>query len=101
MTATDKQKANLKPFVKADPRINRKGVPPDAIAARKFVQQIGAELVKSPDGVEMTRYYAMLRRMYSSNFPKDREMIIKITQPGLLKDEIDVNHSGGIEIVKK
>lgn len=94
-----------KPFVKGDPRINRKGVPPEAIAARKFVQQIGAELIKLPDkkdektgtvipGEEMTRYYGMIRRMFSSNNPADRSMLIKMMHPGMLKDQVDVTTDG-------
>jgi hypothetical protein len=92
--------AQLKPFVKGDPRINRKGVPPDAIAGRKFIAQVGAELIKTPasDGKpseEMSRFYAMVRRMYSSSQPRDRELILKATLPGLLKDEVDINNPDG------
>jgi hypothetical protein len=98
-------KANLKPFVKNDPRINRKGVPPDAIAGRKFIAQVGAELIKTPasDGKpseEMSRFYAMVRRMYSSSQPRDRELILKATLPGLLKEELNLsNDDGSLKII--
>ena len=88
MPYNPKSKLNLKPFVKGDPRINRAGVPADAIAARRFVQELGAEIIKTGDG-DMTRYYAMLRLMFNSKQPKDREILLKIM--GHLKDEIDIN----------
>lgn len=100
MPYNEKSKLNLKPFVKGDKRINRAGVPPDAIAARRFVQELGAEVIKAGDE-ELTRFYAMVRLMFNSRQPKDREMLIKIMFPGLLKDEISLEHSGGIEITKK
>jgi hypothetical protein len=93
MKVTDKQKANLIPFVKGDKRINRKGVPPEAIAARRFVQQVGAEIVKAGDE-ELTRYYAMIRLMFNSRQPKDREMLLKL-MGHMPKEEIDVSNSDG------
>lgn len=108
---TEKQLANLIPFKKGDPRINRKGVPADAIAARKFIQDIGAELVKlkdDPNNKELvTLYEQMIRRMYKSKAPRDHELILKASTPGLLKDEMDLTSNGEqilpptiIEIIK-
>jgi len=99
MANSNPKTSQLKPFVKGDPRINRKGVPPDAIAGRKFIAQVGAELIKTPsaDGKpseEMSRFYAMVRRMYSSAQPRDRELILKAVLPGLLKDELDLTSDG-------
>lgn len=97
-----------------DPRRNLKGVPADAIAARKKIREIGAELAHVKEKVydpetggmkeveyDITRWNAMIRLMFSSRAPKDREMLLKAGLPGLLKDEVEMNHKGGIEIVKK
>lgn len=86
----------LKPFVKNDPRINRNGVPTRAILMRKLIASIGDEKLKLPakDGnpsEQVTRLYAMIRRMYSSNQPRDRELLLKAITPDLLKDNVEVD----------
>ena len=95
MAVSEKSKANLKPFVKNDPRINRKGTPSSAAVLRKFIQQIGAETIKLPAkegeaGAEVTRIYALIRAMYSSKAPADRAAILKAIAPGILRDELDI-----------
>jgi len=98
---------NLKPFKKGyDPRRNLRGVPKDAIEARKMIRKIGAELLtikeKGENGevieYELTRYEAMVRLMYSSRNPAEKIALLKALSPGLLKDEIDLT-SGGEKIV--
>lgn len=87
----------LKKFQKGpDPRRNLKGVPKDTIAARKLIRQIGAELVALPKDEngnvrELTRFELLIRAMYGSKAPADRQNLLKALAPGLLKDEIDVN----------
>jgi hypothetical protein len=93
MTATDKSKANLKPFVKGDARINRKGTPRTAVVMREFIQQVGAETIKLPaangeQGAEVTRIYALVRTMFNSKAPADRAAILKAIAPGLLREEM-------------
>jgi hypothetical protein len=89
---------NLKPFKKGyDPRRNLKGVPAEAIAARKLIRKIGAELIHIKEGAteyDITRAEAMIRLMFGSKAPKDKEMLLKALWPGLLKDEVDVTSGG-------
>ena len=71
----------LKPFVKGDPRINRKGRPKTFDAARELAQQIAHEVckIKPPneeeqelviDGHYVTVAEAVLRSWATSNEPK-------------------------------
>ena len=91
---------NLRPFKKGpDPRRNLRGVPKDAIEARRVVRRIAAELVRLPkdsDGYEreLTRFELMIRAMLGSKAPADRAAIIKILAPGVLKEEVDVTSGG-------
>jgi hypothetical protein len=110
MANKNPKRENLKPFTKGfDPRRNLNGVPADAIAARKFWREIGAELVALPQGKdakgnplpaeEVTRYYLMGRGMMNeaAKNPKAAELVAKIITPGLLKDEIELKTpEGGI-----
>ena len=95
-----------KPFVKGyDPRRNLRGVPADAIKARHMLRRIAAELIhvkeKTDAGeiveYDITRAYAMLRTMFASKAPADRQNLLKALWPGLLKDEVDLT-SGGEKI---
>lgn len=93
---------NLKPLKKGfDPRRNLKGVPKDAIAARKAIREIGAELVKIKNGdesdAEVTRFYVMIRAMFQSRAPADRQALLKALAPGLLTDNLDLT-TGGKEL---
>jgi len=94
---------NLKPFKKGyDPRRNLKGVPKDAIAARKLFRKVGAELLRiqekqaNGENVEydITRMEAMIRLKFSSRAPADFQTILKAMYPGLLRDEVDVTSKG-------
>lgn len=106
MPVNPKSIDNLIPFKKGvySPRRNLRGVPKDAIEARKFFRKVGAELLRikekqeSGETVEydLTRLEAMVRLKFSSKAPKDFETILKALYPGLLKDEVE--HSGGQEL---
>lgn len=98
-TADKLQRVPGKPFKKGyDPRRNLRGVPRDAIEARKFVRKIGAELIhireKSETGetveYDIERAAAMIRLMFSSKAPKDKETLMKALWPGLLKEQVDI-----------
>ena len=76
-----------------DPRRNLRGIPSDAVALRKEVRKIAAELVALKDSGgegDVTRLYLMLRQMMSSRNPKHNEMVIKLLGSGSLRDELDV-----------
>ena len=104
MPVNPKSIDNLIPFKKGvySPRRNLRGVPKDAIEARKFFRRIGAELLrikeKQENGedieYEITRLEAAVRLKFSSRAPKDFETILKALYPGLLKDEIDLTSGG-------
>jgi hypothetical protein len=97
-----------KPFKKGyDPRRNLKGVPAEAVAARKAIRKLGAELVHIKEKVwdderqgyieveyDITRWEAMIRLMFSSRAPRDRELLLKAGLPGLLKEEMDLTSGG-------
>ena len=91
-----------------DPRRNLRGVPADAIKARHMLRRIAAELIhvkeKTDAGeiveYDITRAYAMLRTMFASKAPADRQNLLKALWPGLLKDELDLT-SGGEKIIVK
>jgi hypothetical protein len=80
-----------------DPRRNTRGTPKDAITARKFIKQIGQELIafkdESGEG-DITRLYLLIRAMYASRNPRHAEILLKAQFPGLLKEEVDVTSGG-------
>jgi hypothetical protein len=85
-----------------DPRRNLRGTPKDAITARKKIRQIAAELIhikeKQDNGevieYDITRADAMIRLMFSSKAPADKQTLMKALWPGLLKDEVDITSAG-------
>ena len=96
------------PFKKGyDPRRNIRGVPKEAIQARKFFRKIGAELItikeKQENGedveYEVTRLEDWVRSKFGGKSSKDFETVIKILYPGLLKDEVDVNNKGEVKVI--
>ena len=96
------------PFKKGyDPRRNLRGVPKEAIQARKFFRKIGAELItikeKQNNGedveYEVTRLEDWVRSKFGGKSSKDFETVLKVLYPGLLKEEVDVNNSGEVKVV--
>ena len=86
-----------------DPRRNLRGVPKDAIAMRKMLRKIAAELVaiKDDEGkqVEVTRLYARARLAFSSRNYKEFEMVLKALYPELLRENVDLNVAGGMKVI--
>jgi len=64
------QKHGLKPFVKGDPRINRKGRPRSFDELRKLGQAIAGETVTTNRGVRITLAEAILRSRAESDEPQ-------------------------------
>ena len=88
---------NLKPFVKGfDPRRNLKGISRDAVAMRKHMRQIAAELI-GKDETEMTRLDALLRQLFTSRNPAHNKLALQVLDPKILVDNVDVT-SGGEKI---
>ena len=69
-----------KGFVKGDPRINHKGrprVPKNAAELNKLLAQIAAEEITNPNtGEQVRRIDALLRSMFTSKAPADRQYVI-------------------------
>ena len=63
------QKHGLKPFVKGDPRINRKGRPRSFDELRKLGQAIAQETVTTSRGTRITLAEAILRSWAESKEP--------------------------------
>lgn len=73
-TAGNSGQATGKPFVKGDPRINRKGRPRSFDALRKLAQSIADEVARSADGQQIeidghlvTQAEAVMRSLIKSN----------------------------------
>jgi hypothetical protein len=81
---------NLIPFVKGDPRINRKGRPKSFDALRKLAVQIAGEQAGE---TELTRVQLMLKAMASSKNPRDRELFLAYAY-GKPRTEVDVTSGG-------
>jgi len=62
-------RANLRPFVPGDPRINRRGRPKSFDQFRRLAQAIAHEKVTDKDGELTTRVEAILRSWATSKQP--------------------------------
>lgn len=78
---------NLKPFVKGDPRISRKGRPKSFDQLRALAQQIAHETLDLSDGTKRTVAEAIVRKMATEDPKLFLEIAFgKVPQP--------VEHSG-------
>ena len=100
VTPTKKQLANLKPFKKKDPRINRYGRPKSFDVVRKLAQRIAAEPVAEKNGYTVTRIEAMLLGMSSSKNPTDRKTFLEYAY-GKVKEEIELAGKDGAPLIIK
>ncbi len=71
-----------KPFVKGDPRINRKGRPKSFDALRALGQQIAHETLDMTDGTKRTAVEVIMRKMATQNPERFLEIAFgKVPQP--------------------
>jgi len=72
-----------------DPRRRLAGVPKDAIAMRKHMRMIAAELIGSGD-TEMTRLDAALRQLWTSRNPAHNKLALQVLDPKILTEQVDI-----------
>ena len=91
---------NSKPFVKGDPRINRKGRPKSFDALRTLAQDIAHEKAKAGgntvviDGHSVTVAEAILRQMAQSKNPAERARFLEIAF-GKVSQAVEVSGKDG------
>ena len=90
---------NLKPFVKGDPRINRKGRPKSFDALRTLAQDIAHEKAKAGgntvviDGHSVTVAEAILRQWAQSKNPALQQKFIEVAF-GKVPQAVDITTKG-------
>jgi hypothetical protein len=89
-----------KPFVKGDPRINRKGRPKDFDAVRKLAQQLANEEAKGAGGqlVVIDNEIQTNVTMVLRQLMKDNPVAFLQYAYGKPKEELDVQHSGQVVV---
>ena len=99
-TANNSRNATGKPFVKGDPRINRKGRPKSFDAVRELAQSISHEVAKSgeqpvvTEGHVVTVAEAILRQWASSKNPQLQKAFIELAF-GKVPDKTEVTGKDG------
>ena len=97
-TADNRRKAGGKPFVKGDPRINRKGRPKNFDGLRELAKSIAEEVAKNRDtggdlvidGHKVTIAEAILRNWAVSKNPQLQRQFIEVAY-GKVPDNITVS----------
>ena len=90
---------NLKPFVKGDPRINRKGRPKSFDALRELARDIAHEKAKAGgntvviDGHSVTVAEAILRQWAQSKNPTLQRQFIEVAF-GKVPQAVDITSAG-------
>ena len=76
-----------------DPKRNMRGVPKDAVAMRKHMRAIAAELIGAGD-TEMTRLDAALRQLWTSRNPAHNKLALQVLDPKILTEHTDITSDG-------
>ena len=81
---------NLKPFVKGDKRINRKGRIDNFVKFRKLAQKIGNEPLTDTEEIIFSD---LLRKLAKSKIPADKALFLAYAV-GKPKEEVDLTSNG-------
>jgi hypothetical protein len=88
---------NLKPFVKGDSRINRKGRIDNFVKFRKLAQKIGNEPLTESEEIVFSD---LLRKLARSRNPADKALFLAYAV-GKPKDEVEHSGEAKVELVVK
>ena len=91
---------NLKPFVKGDPRINRKGKPRNFDAFRELAQSIANEKITEVNGHGATVIEMILRKWASSSSPILQRGFVEIAY-GKVPDKVELTGADNQPLIIK
>jgi hypothetical protein len=91
---------NLKPFVKGDKRINRKGRPRSFDALRSLAQEIAKEAFEDRDGNQATRVELILRDWSTSHNALLQKQFVEVAY-GKVPDEVINSGAQRLDIIVK
>jgi hypothetical protein len=91
---------NLRPFVKGDKRINRKGRPRSFDALRSLAQMIAKEAFEDKEGNQATRVELILREWSTSHNALLQKQFVEVAY-GKVPDEVINSGEQRVEVIVK